>query len=56
MSHAILDRNTIGVRFLDMSERRRDQLSELMAEIAEAAAAEPSAGLAGIVDPAESSR
>ena len=56
VSQAILDRNTIGVRFLDMSERRRDQLSELMAEIAEAAAAEPSAGLAGIVDPAESSR
>jgi hypothetical protein len=36
VSQAILDK--IGVRFLDMSERRRDQLAELMAEIAEAEA------------------
>jgi c-di-GMP-binding flagellar brake protein YcgR len=36
VSQAILDKNTIGVRFLDMSERRREQLTELMAEIAEA--------------------
>jgi hypothetical protein len=38
VSQAILDKNTIGIRFLDMSERRRDQLKELMAEIAEAEA------------------
>jgi hypothetical protein len=36
VSQAILDRNTIGIRFLDMSQRRREQLTELMAEIAEA--------------------
>lgn len=36
VSQAILDKNTIGIRFLDMSDRRRDQLAELMAEIAEA--------------------
>jgi c-di-GMP-binding flagellar brake protein YcgR len=36
VSQAILDKNTIGVRFLDMSERRREQLTELIAEIAEA--------------------
>jgi hypothetical protein len=29
----ILDKNTIGIRFLDMSERRRKLLTELMAEI-----------------------
>jgi hypothetical protein len=49
VSQAILDKNTIGVRFLDMSDRRREQLAELIAEIAEAAH-EPSTGLAGIVD------
>jgi c-di-GMP-binding flagellar brake protein YcgR len=36
VSQAILDKNTIGVRFLDMSERRREQLTELIAEIEEA--------------------
>jgi hypothetical protein len=36
VSQAIMDRNTIGVRFLDMSERKRDQLTELIAEIREA--------------------
>lgn len=51
VSQAILDKNTIGVRFVDMSDRRREQLAELIAEIAEAAL-EPSAGLAGIVDEA----
>jgi hypothetical protein len=51
VSQAILDPNTIGVRFVDMSERRRDLLAELIAEIAEAALV-PSAGLAGIVDEA----
>lgn len=38
VSQAILDKNTIGIRFLDMSDRRRNQLAELMAEIAEAEA------------------
>ena len=38
VSQAILDKNTIGIRFLDMSDRRRDQLTELIAEIAEAEA------------------
>ncbi len=38
VSQAILDKNTIGIRFLDMSERRREQLAELMTEIAEAEA------------------
>jgi hypothetical protein len=37
VSQSIFDRNTIGVRFLDMSQRRREQLAELIAEIAEAA-------------------
>jgi c-di-GMP-binding flagellar brake protein YcgR len=36
VSQAILDKNTIGVRFLDMSERRREQLTALIEEIAEA--------------------
>jgi c-di-GMP-binding flagellar brake protein YcgR len=39
VSQAIVDKNTIGVRFLDMSKRKRDQLTELIAEIAEAEAA-----------------
>jgi hypothetical protein len=38
VSQAIVDRNTIGIRFLDMSDRRRQQLTELIEEIAEAAA------------------
>lgn len=48
VSQAILDKNTIGVKFLDMSERRREQLTELIAEIAEVAAERAAAGLAGI--------
>ncbi len=36
VSQAIMDRNTIGVRFIDMSERKREQLTELIAEIHEA--------------------
>jgi len=32
---AIQDRQHIGIRFLDMSERKRDQLEQLMGEIAE---------------------
>jgi c-di-GMP-binding flagellar brake protein YcgR len=39
VSQAILDKNTIGVRFLDMSDRRRQQLTELIAEIAAAGSA-----------------
>ncbi|WP_263350876.1 PilZ domain-containing protein [Acidicapsa acidisoli] len=47
VSQAIQDKNTIGVRFLDVSERKRRQLTELIAEIAEAfeeAAGERGAG------------
>lgn len=39
VSQAILDKNTIGIRFLDMSERKRAQLTELIAEIEEMRAA-----------------
>jgi c-di-GMP-binding flagellar brake protein YcgR len=35
VSQAIVDKNTIGVRFLDMSERKRAQLTELILEIEE---------------------
>jgi len=35
VSQAIMDKFTIGIRFLDLSTRRREQLEELMAEIAE---------------------
>jgi len=38
VSQSVFDKNTLGVRFLDMSQRRREQLAELIAEIAEAAA------------------
>ena len=38
VSQAIVDKFTIGIRFLDMSERRRHQLAELIEEIAEAKA------------------
>jgi c-di-GMP-binding flagellar brake protein YcgR len=38
VTQAIFDKNTLGVRFLDMSQRRREQLAELIAEIAEATA------------------
>lgn len=40
VSQAIQDRNTIGIRFLDMSERCRTQLVELIAEIEETHALE----------------
>lgn len=53
VSQAIQDKNTIGVRFLDMSDRRRKQLTELIAEIEEAAL-EKSSG-AGIASSNESS-
>ncbi len=36
VSQAIINRNTLGVRFLDMSDRKREQLAELIAEIHEA--------------------
>ncbi len=36
VSQAIINRNTIGVRFVDMSERKREQLMELIAEIRQA--------------------
>lgn len=36
VTQAIIDKHTIGVRFLDLSDRRREQLTELIAEIAEA--------------------
>ncbi len=32
---AIHDRNTVGIRFLDMSQRKKDQVAELVAEIEE---------------------
>jgi len=35
VSQAILDKNTLGIRFLDMSDRKREQLKELIAEIEE---------------------
>jgi c-di-GMP-binding flagellar brake protein YcgR len=41
VSQAIMDRNTIGVRFIDMSERKREQLTELIAEIHEAEQVRP---------------
>jgi c-di-GMP-binding flagellar brake protein YcgR len=53
VSQAIVDQNTIGVRFLDMSERRREQLAELIAEIAAATAepaTEPVGGTVGKAD------
>ena len=34
VSQTILDQNTIGIRFLDLSDRRRRQLSDLIAELA----------------------
>ncbi len=39
VSQAIMNKNTIGVRFLDMSDRKRDQLAELIDEISEHLAA-----------------
>ena len=49
VSQAILDKYTIGIRFLDVSERKREQLTELMAEIAALEAADAAAGTARIV-------
>jgi hypothetical protein len=35
VSQAIMDKNTIGIRFLDMSDRKRKQLTELISELPE---------------------
>ena len=35
VSQVIQDKHTVGIRFLDMSERKREQLQELIAEIEE---------------------
>jgi hypothetical protein len=35
VSQVVVDKNTVGIRFLDLSERKRDQLIELIAEIEE---------------------
>jgi hypothetical protein len=35
VSQSILDKNTVGIRFLDLSERRRESLIELLAEVVE---------------------
>jgi hypothetical protein len=40
VTQAIYDKHTIGVRFLDMSERKRDQLFMLMEELKEIAECE----------------
>jgi c-di-GMP-binding flagellar brake protein YcgR len=36
VSQAIVDKNTIGIRFLDLSDRRTEQLIEVIAELVEA--------------------
>lgn len=38
VTQAIMDKHTIGVRFLDMSDRTREQLTTLITEIEEATA------------------
>ncbi|WP_263355920.1 PilZ domain-containing protein [Acidicapsa ligni] len=45
VSQTVLDQNTIGIRFLDFSTRRHEQLSELIAELAAAKAITTSAGI-----------
>lgn len=35
VSQSIIDKNTVGIRFLDLSARRLDELTELIAEIVE---------------------
>jgi hypothetical protein len=35
VSQVVIDKNTVGIRFLDLSERKREQLLELIAEIEE---------------------
>jgi c-di-GMP-binding flagellar brake protein YcgR len=33
VSQSIINKQTVGVRFLDMSDRKREQLAELIEEI-----------------------
>jgi c-di-GMP-binding flagellar brake protein YcgR len=40
---AIHDRNTVGIRFLDLSDRRRQQMADLIREIQQIQTAEPEA-------------
>jgi c-di-GMP-binding flagellar brake protein YcgR len=40
---AIHDRNTVGIRFLDLSQRKREQVLDLIGEIEEMRAAHPAA-------------
>jgi c-di-GMP-binding flagellar brake protein YcgR len=40
---AIHDRNTVGIRFLDLSERKREQVLGLIGEIEQLRAAQPAA-------------
>jgi hypothetical protein len=35
VSQVVVDKHTVGIRFLDLSERKREQLVELIAEIEE---------------------
>jgi CRISPR/Cas system-associated exonuclease Cas4 (RecB family) len=44
---AIHDRYTVGIRFLDMSERKREQLEQLIAEIEESKQAHTEPAVAG---------
>jgi c-di-GMP-binding flagellar brake protein YcgR len=37
---AIHDRNTVGIRFLDLSQRKKDQVAELVAEMEESASSQ----------------
>jgi c-di-GMP-binding flagellar brake protein YcgR len=48
---AIHDRNIIGIRFLDLSERKRQQIAELIADIDKARATEISAEAAPAAEP-----
>jgi len=41
---AIHDRHTVGIRFLDLSNRKREQIEDLIAEIVEHDAAAAAAG------------
>lgn len=47
---AIHDRNTVGIRFLDLSERKRRQVTELISEIEESRATDPRLESAGAED------
>jgi hypothetical protein len=45
VTQGIYDRRRVGVRFLDMSDRKREQLSELIREVAESVAPDPPQGV-----------